>query len=106
MPEPVSQSSPKQREAKKHPAHFEIDKLTEDSWRLFRVMGEYAIGFDRLNRVPTQLVTVFGSARTPLKSKYYGQAEQLGRNLAEAGYGVVTGGGPGIMEAANKGAIG
>ncbi|HEY3780619.1 MAG TPA: TIGR00730 family Rossman fold protein [Fimbriimonadaceae bacterium] len=105
MPEPGSQSSPKQREAKLHPVHFEIDKLTEDSWRLFRVMGEYAIGFDRLNRVPLQLVTVFGSARTPLKSKYYDQAEVLGRKLAEAGYGVITGGGPGIMEAANKGAI-
>lgn len=105
MPEPISQSSPKQEKAKNHPSHFEIDKLTEDSWRLFRVMGEYAIGFDRLNRVPAQLVTVFGSARTPLKSKYYGQAETLGRLLVEAGYGVVTGGGPGIMEAANKGAI-
>lgn len=68
-------------------------------------MGEYAIGFDRLNRVPVQLVTVFGSARTPLKSRYYEQAEVLGRELANAGYGIVTGGGPGIMEAANKGAI-
>jgi len=105
MPEPISQSSPKQQAAKKHPVHFEIDKLTEDSWRLFRVMGEYAIGFDRLNRVPVQLVTVFGSARTPLKSRYYEQAFTLGRRLAEVGYGVVTGGGPGIMEAANKGAF-
>lgn len=105
MPEPVSQSSPKQQAAKRHPAHFEIDKLTEDAWRLFRVMGEYAIGFDRLNRVPVQLVTVFGSARTPLKSLYYEQAEALGRMLAQCGYGVVTGGGPGIMEAANKGAF-
>ena len=105
MPEPISQSSPKQQEAKKHPVYFEIDKLTQDSWRLFRVMGEYAIGFDRLNRVPVQMVTVFGSARTPLKSRYYEQAEKLGRKLAEAGYGVVTGGGPGIMEAANKGAL-
>src|SRR2546421_9095866 len=104
MPESKSQSSPKQEHAKRQPDRFEIDMLTEDSWRLFRVMGEYAIGFDRLNRVPVQLVTVFGSARTPLKSKYYGLAELLGRKLAEAGYGVVTGGGPGIMEAANKGA--
>src|SRR5579862_7146423 len=105
MSEPISQSSPKQKLAKHHPSHFEIDKLTEDSWRLFRVMGEYAIGFDRLNRVRAQLVTVFGSARTPLKSRYYNQAERLGRELAHAGYGVVTGGGPGIMEAANKGAL-
>jgi uncharacterized protein (TIGR00730 family) len=105
MSEPISQSSPKQQAAKHHPSHFEIDKLSEDSWRLFRVMGEYAIGFDRLNRVPVQLVTVFGSARTPLKSKYYEQAEILGRLLAETGYGVATGGGPGIMEAANKGAF-
>ncbi len=105
MPEPISQSSPKQKAAIQHPTYFEIDKLTEDSWRLFRVMGEYAIGFDRLNRVPVQLVTIFGSARTPLKSRYYEQAETLGRKLVESGYGVVTGGGPGIMEAANKGAI-
>jgi uncharacterized protein (TIGR00730 family) len=105
MSEPISQSSPKQKQAKQRPSYFEIDKLSEDSWRLFRVMGEYAIGFDRLNRVPVQLVTIFGSARTPLKSRYYEQAEALGRMLAESGYGVVTGGGPGIMEAANKGAI-
>lgn len=83
---------------------FEINRLTQDSWRMFRMLGEFAIGFDRMGQVELPVVTVFGSARTPIKHRYYGQAEALGKALAEAGFAVATGGGPGIMEAANKGA--
>lgn len=87
-----------------HDDRFAIDRMTEDAWRLFRVVGELAIGFDRMSGQRRPLVTVYGSARTPIKNRYYGMAEQLGGSLAKAGFGVVTGGGPGIMEAANKGA--
>jgi uncharacterized protein (TIGR00730 family) len=82
---------------------FEINRITQDSWQMFRMLGELAIGFDRLKMLPA-LVTVFGSARTPITDRYYSQAQELGKMLAEQGYGVITGGGPGIMEAANRGA--
>lgn len=72
---------------------------------MFRVLGEFAIGFDRLGEVKAPIVTVYGSARTQIKNRYYGMAEELGRELAEKGFAVATGGGPGIMEAANKGAF-
>lgn len=72
---------------------------------MFRILGEFSIGFDRLAHVRAPLVTVYGSARTALSDRYYGLAQRLGRDLAAAGYGVVTGGGPGIMEAANRGAF-
>lgn len=85
--------------------HYALDKMTEDSWRMFRIIGEFAIGFDRMAHIEVPLVTVYGSARTALQDRYYGLAETLGRELVQAGYGVVTGGGPGIMEAANKGAF-
>jgi uncharacterized protein (TIGR00730 family) len=82
---------------------FEINRLTQDSWQMFRMLGELAIGFDRLKTLPA-LVTVFGSARTPITDRYYSQAQELGKMLAQQGYGVITGGGSGIMEAANRGA--
>lgn len=85
--------------------HYELDRMAEDAWRMFRILGEYTIGFDRMAHVRPPLVTVFGSARTEIKDRYYGQAEQLGRELVQAGFGVMTGGGPGIMQAANKGAF-
>ncbi|RYG26134.1 TIGR00730 family Rossman fold protein [bacterium] len=83
---------------------YEIDRLSHDSWGLFRIMGEFSIGFDRLGKVQTPIVTVYGSARTAIKDRYYGLAEHLGGLLAQSGFAVATGGGPGIMEAANKGA--
>jgi len=83
---------------------YEIDRMSQDAWRLFRIMGEFAIGFDRMGQVDRPVVTVYGSARTAITHRYYGLAEKLGRCLAEAGFAVATGGGPGIMEAANKGA--
>jgi uncharacterized protein (TIGR00730 family) len=84
---------------------FAVDRMSEDSWRMFRTMGEYAIGFDRMSRLSTPAVTVFGSARTEITNRYYDLARQVGRALAEAGFAVATGGGPGIMEAANRGAF-
>ncbi|GMA14273.1 TIGR00730 family Rossman fold protein (plasmid) [Deinococcus metallilatus] len=84
--------------------HYELDRMAEDSWRMFRILGEFAIGFDRLAHLRVPAVTVFGSARTAITDRYYGLAEELGRELAQAGFAVMTGGGPGIMQAANKGA--
>ena len=78
-------------------------EATTDSWRVFRIMGEFVEGFDTLARIGPG-VSVFGSARTSREDFYYTAAEETGRLLAEAGFAVITGGGPGIMEAANKGA--
>lgn len=74
-----------------------------DSWRIFRVMGEFVWGFDNLADVKDG-VTIFGSARTKASNPYYQQARETARLLAEAGIPVITGGGPGIMEAGNMGA--
>ncbi len=74
-----------------------------DPWRVLRIQGEFVAGFDALAKLP-KAVTVFGSARTKPEDKSYQMAEELGRKLAECAYAVITGGGPGIMEAANKGA--
>ncbi|MEX0907817.1 MAG: TIGR00730 family Rossman fold protein [Gemmatimonadota bacterium] len=76
---------------------------TTDSWRVFRIMGEFVEGFDTLARVGPA-VSMFGSARTLPGDRYYRAAQETARLLAEAGLAVITGGGPGIMEAANKGA--
>ncbi|MDP8266607.1 MAG: TIGR00730 family Rossman fold protein [Candidatus Aceula meridiana] len=75
----------------------------EDPWRVFRIMSEFVDGFDMLSRVG-DAVTIFGSARLPKTSKAYKLAEKTARLLGKEGYTVITGGGPGIMEAANKGA--
>jgi len=76
--------------------------LDSDPWRSLRILSEFVEGFDALAAVGPA-VSVFGSARTRSDHRYYGQARELGRRLAEAGYAVITGGGPGIMEAANRG---
>jgi uncharacterized protein (TIGR00730 family) len=75
----------------------------EDPWRVLRIMGEFVHAFDALAEVGAA-VTVFGSARTPEADPMYQAARDLGRRLAVAGFAVITGGGPGIMEAANRGA--
>ncbi|HET7678201.1 MAG TPA: TIGR00730 family Rossman fold protein [Candidatus Limnocylindrales bacterium] len=77
--------------------------LETDAWRALRITGEFIEGFDQLARLGPA-ITVFGSARTRPGDPTYQAAEALGRKLAEVGYTVITGGGPGIMEAANKGA--
>lgn len=76
---------------------------TSDSWRVFRIMGEFVDGFDKLATI-THGVSVFGSARTREDDPMYIAAMETGRLLAEAGFETITGGGPGIMEAANRGA--
>lgn len=82
---------------------YVIDAMTEDAWRMFRIIGEFAQGFETMNDVD-KAVTIFGSARLRPDNKWYGLAEQLAAELAGSGYTVLTGGGPGAMEAANKGA--
>jgi uncharacterized protein (TIGR00730 family) len=83
---------------------YVIEALTEDAWRMFRIIGEFAQGFEAMSDVG-KAVTIFGSARLHGDSPVYGKAEELARHLAQSGYAVLTGGGPGIMEAGNKGAI-
>ena len=76
---------------------------TADSWQIFKIMSEFVEGFESMSKIGP-CVSVFGSARTKPCNKYYHQAEEIGYMLTQKGYGVITGGGPGIMEAANKGA--
>ena len=75
----------------------------ENSWRMFRIMGEFAQGFQLLNTLP-QAVAVFGSARTKSDHPHYQAAKEVAKSLAERGFPIITGGGPGIMEAGNYGA--
>ncbi|OGX37940.1 MAG: Rossman fold protein, TIGR00730 family [Omnitrophica WOR_2 bacterium RIFCSPHIGHO2_02_FULL_68_15] len=79
------------------------DFTREDPWRIFRIMSEFVDGFDALSSVGPA-VAIFGSSRAKRTSRYYPLAEQTARLLVKAGYAVITGAGPGIMEAANKGA--
>jgi len=81
----------------------EDDYKTSDSWRVFRIMGEFVNGFDSLATI-TRGVSIFGSARTPESDPNYEAARETARLLAESGFEIITGGGPGIMEAANRGA--
>ena len=75
-----------------------------DPWRVLRIQAEFVEGFGTLADLGPA-ISVFGSARTPRKHPYYKAAVEIGRRLAEAGYATITGGGPGIMEAANRGAF-
>lgn len=76
---------------------------TEDSWAIFKIMSEFVQGFERLKKIGP-CVSIFGSARTPVDSAYYQVTTEIASKLVRHGYGVISGGGPGIMEAANKGA--
>jgi len=78
-------------------------ELTRESWKIFQIMAEFVEGFERLARIKPS-VSIFGSARTETDHPYYQLAEDIARALSDAGFSVVSGGGPGIMEAANKGA--
>jgi uncharacterized protein (TIGR00730 family) len=75
----------------------------EDTWRIFRIMAEFVEGFETLSKIGP-CITVFGSARTSYNDPYYKMAEELAGLAVKNGYGIITGGGGGIMEAANKGA--
>jgi len=76
-----------------------------DSWRLFKIMSEFVDGFDTLSALPHPAVSFFGSARTTPDDPCYELTVEIARKLSQAGYPILTGGGPGIMEAANKGAF-
>lgn len=76
---------------------------TNDSWAIFKIMAEFVEGFERLGKIGP-CVSIFGSARTKPEDEYYILAESIAYELTKNGYGIVTGGGPGIMEAGNKGA--
>lgn len=86
------------------PKDQSFDFTDTDTWRVLRIQGEFVNGFDALSRVGS-CISVFGSARTSPEDKYYKAAEKTGALLVKKGLGVITGGGPGIMEAANKGAF-
>lgn len=75
----------------------------QDTWQIFKIMAEFVEGFEKMSKIGP-CVSVFGSARTAPENKYYLLAEEIAFQLTKEGYGVITGGGPGIMEAANKGA--
>ncbi len=84
---------------------YVLDTLTnQDSWRLFKIIAEVVEGFETLGRTH-RCVSIFGSARALPDSQVYRDTETIARLLVEAGYGVITGGGPGLMEAGNKGAF-
>lgn len=76
---------------------------TEDSWSIFKIMGEFVEGYDKLFKIGP-CVSIFGSARSQPDNPYYEMAMNTAKKITEKGFGVITGGGPGIMEAANKGA--
>ena len=76
---------------------------SNDSWSIFKIMSEFVDAYDKMSKIGP-CISVFGSARTKDENKYYKQGVEVSKKLAEAGYGIISGGGPGIMEAANKGA--
>jgi hypothetical protein len=76
---------------------------TNDSWAIFKIMSEFVEGYEKLSKIGP-CVSIFGSARNKPEDPYYKLAEEMGYQLTQNGYGVITGGGPGIMEAGNKGA--
>ena len=88
-----------------HPAMQPIhdSELVRESWKIFQIMGEFVEGFERLARARPS-VSIFGSARTEKDNPYYALTEEIAHKLSDAGFSIVSGGGPGIMEAANKGA--
>jgi uncharacterized protein (TIGR00730 family) len=84
---------------------YEINELAkEESWRMFRIIGELVEGFDKLANV-APAVSIYGSARLQEGDELYTQTEEMARRLGKMGFSIITGGGPGVMEAANKGAM-
>ncbi|MFQ6121818.1 MAG: TIGR00730 family Rossman fold protein [Dehalococcoidales bacterium] len=84
---------------------YEINELAkEESWRMFRIIGELVEGFDKLSGIEPA-VTIWGSARVKPGDEQYAKTEEIARRLGEMGFSIITGGGPGLMEAANKGAL-
>ena len=79
------------------------EQTTKDSWMVFKIMGEIVSGYEKMQKLGP-CVSIFGSARLPRNSLYYLLAEEIAKKITDLGFGIITGGGPGIMEAANKGA--
>jgi len=101
----VDRRSGKERREFEEEARYLLDELRlGDTWRMFRIIGEFVEGFENMSTCEGG-VTIFGSARLSQRSKWYRQARELGGKLAKLGIPVLTGGGPGIMEAANRGAF-
>jgi uncharacterized protein (TIGR00730 family) len=94
-----------QETRQRHPGLSQVNdtQLTRESWKIFQIMAEFVEGFERLAQIKPS-VSIFGSARTATDHPHYRLAEDISRALSDAGFSVVSGGGPGIMEAANKGA--
>ncbi len=87
------------------PHEYEINDLTKgESWRMFRIIGELVEGFDKLANIEPA-VSIYGSARIGEGDELYAKTEEIARRLGELGFSIITGGGPGVMEAANKGAL-
>ena len=82
----------------------DLASVTTESWRTFRIMAEMVEALDTLNALKVKCISLFGTARCKPDSQEYKDAEKISRLLVEAGFGIISGGGPGIMEAANKGA--
>lgn len=76
-----------------------------DAWQILRIQGEFTKGFDTFNELDIPCVSVFGSARTKSDDRWYQEAKRFGQLLGSEGFGIITGGGPGIMQAANEGAV-
>ncbi|MFZ5595158.1 MAG: TIGR00730 family Rossman fold protein [Pseudomonadota bacterium] len=94
------------QERQSHPSLKPINDtaLTRESWKIFQIMAEFVEGFERLSQIKPS-VSIFGSARTPVDHPYYKLTEDIARLLSDSGFSVVSGGGPGLMEAANRGAF-
>src|SRR4030042_7049683 len=86
------------------PTEYEINQLAkEESWRMFRIIGELVEGFDTLSNIEPA-VTIYGSSQLKEPNKWYAQTEEIAYGLGKAGFSIMTGGGPGVMATANKGA--
>jgi len=88
---------------KKVPTSLPSGAMSRESWKIFQIMAEFVDGFEHLSLIQPS-VSIFGSARTGPDHEHYLLAEEIARRLSDAGFAVISGGGPGIMEAANKGA--
>jgi uncharacterized protein (TIGR00730 family) len=87
------------------PNEYEINELAkEESWRMFRIIGELVEGFDKLSGIEPA-VTIYGSSRLKADDELYAQTEEIAYRLGQMGFSIVTGGGPGVMEAGNRGAL-
>ena len=80
------------------------ESQAHSSWQIFKIMAEFVEGFEALSKIGP-CISIFGSARTKPGTTYYALSEEIARRLSEEGFGIITGGGPGIMEAANKGTV-